>query len=59
MIMKAKYFSYTLAILLTTVAGCTKESSDLQPEAKQKITITAGYAETKTYGVETIKFHSH
>lgn len=58
MIMKAKYFSYTLAILLTTVAGCTKESSDLQPEAKQKITITAGYAETKTYGVETIKFHS-
>ena len=57
MIMKAKYFSYSLAILLTAVAGCTKESSDLQTEAKQKITISAECS-TKTYGVETIKFHS-
>lgn len=55
--MKAKYFSYSLAILLTAVAGCTKESSDLQTEAKQKITISAECV-TKTYGLETIKFHS-
>ena len=57
MIMKAKYFSYSLAILLTAVAGCTKESSDLQTESKQKITISADCV-TKTYGLETIKFHS-
>ena len=57
MIMKAKYFSYSLAILLTAVAGCTKESSDLQTEAKQKIRISAECV-TKTYGLETIKFHS-
>lgn len=55
--MKAKYFSYSLAILLTAVAGCTKETSDLQTETKQKITISAECS-TKTYGVETIKFHS-
>ena len=55
--MKAKYFSYSLAILLTAVAGCTKEASDLQIEGKQKIVISADCA-TKTYGVETIKFHS-
>lgn len=57
MIMKAKYFSFSLAILLTAVAGCTKESADLQIEGKQKILISADCA-TKTYGVETIKFHS-
>ena len=56
--MKAKYFSYSLAILLTAVAGCTKESSDLQIEGKQKIVISAGYAETKTFGIETIKFNT-
>ena len=56
MIMKAKYFSYSLAILLTAVAGCTKESSDLQTDAKQKITISAECV-TKTYGLETIKFN--
>ncbi len=55
--MKAKYFSYSIAILLTAVAGCTKESSDLQIEGKQKILISADCS-TKTYGVETIKFHS-
>ena len=55
--MKAKYFSYTLAILLTAVVGCSKESSDLLPQTKQKITIKAGYEETKTFGVETIKFN--
>lgn len=54
--MKAKYFSYSLAILLTAVVGCTKESSDLQTEAKQKITISAECS-TKTYGLETIKFN--
>ena len=54
--MKAKYFSYSLAILLTAVAGCTKETSDIKTEAKQKITISAECA-TKTYGVETIKFN--
>lgn len=58
--MKKIYLAIAIIAAATIAAGCSKEPTQPTPVAKEKITLTAaGNPETKTYGIETIRFNAH
>lgn len=55
--MKKFYLAFVIIAAASIAAGCSKEPTQPTSVAKEKITLTAGASETKTYGVETIRFN--
>ena len=56
--MKKFYLAFVIIAAASIAAGCSKEPTQPTPAAKEKITLTAGASETKTYGIETIRFNA-
>lgn len=56
--MKKFYLAFVIIAAASIAAGCSKEPTQPTPAAKEKITLTAGASETKTYGIETIRFNT-
>ena len=58
--MKKIYQAIAIIAAASLLIGCSKEqANEPTPLAKEKITLTAGNPETKTYGIETIRFNAH
>lgn len=57
--MKKIYQAIAIIAAASLLIGCSKEqANEPTPLAKEKITLTAGNPETKTFGTTTIKFNS-
>lgn len=57
--MKKIYLAIAIIAAATIAAGCSKGPTPPVPVAKERITLTAGSQETKTYGIETIRFNKN